>query len=228
MTSVVCQMVRWVDDERVEVQLTDASGTVWSLNDKAAVLGDEWLTRDTELPFDVEVACEVVSADGELVTVSTERPWGVTTVDGHHEFQVTPYQLRHGGVVAREIGFYESADEVRAAMTGGEQPWEQDALRYLEQGHLVVIPLAWATDLLDPDGPGVNERGEWTDGVWFWSGTLVHYLRKYHVALPEEFLAHMAANLWAVPPMTDAEVLAISSLRYPFLAEEEAAPVAEG
>ncbi|MEV6713169.1 hypothetical protein AB0M48_14155 [Lentzea sp. NPDC051208] len=51
-----------------------------------------------------------------------------------------------------------------------------------------MIPLAWATDLLDPDGPGVNERGEWTD----------------------------------------AEVLEISSLRYPFLAEEEAAPVAEG
>ncbi|MEV6713168.1 hypothetical protein AB0M48_14150 [Lentzea sp. NPDC051208] len=41
------------------------------------------------------------------------------------EFQVTPYQLRHGGVVAREIGFHESADEVRAAMAGGEQPWDR-------------------------------------------------------------------------------------------------------
>ncbi|MDX8148280.1 hypothetical protein SK854_39630 [Lentzea sp. BCCO 10_0061] len=228
MLSVVCQAVRWVDDEMVEVRFTDATGATRSFVDRAAVLGDQWLTLDVEFPVDVELACEVVSTDGELVTVSTERPWGVTTVDGHHEFLVTPYQLRHGGAVAREIGFYESADEVRAAVTGDEQPWERDALRYLEQGHLVVIPLSWETDLLDPDGPGVKERGEWTDGVWFWSGALVHYLRKYHVALPEEFLAHMAANRWEVPRMTDEESLAAACLRYPFLAEEQAAPVAEG
>ncbi|MCR3747915.1 hypothetical protein [Lentzea californiensis] len=222
MSRVVCQAVRWVDDEVVEVRLTDAQGTERSAVHEASAFGYPWLVPGAALPLDVELACEVVQADGDLVTVVL--PWG----EGRPEVTVTPYQLRHGGVVAKEIGFYESADEVRAAMAGGEQPWEQDALRYLEQGRLVVLPQAWATDLPDPDGPGVNERGEWTDGVWFWSGTLVHYLRKYHVALPEEFLAHMAANQWVVPPMTDDEVLEFSSLRYPYMAEEEAAPVAEG
>ncbi|WP_394613873.1 hypothetical protein JNUCC0626_28770 [Lentzea sp. JNUCC 0626] len=218
MTRVVCQAVRWVDGA-VEVRLTDARGVERSaVENPAAVDHRGWLSLGVDLPFDIEVACEVMTAEGDLVTVST-------AVCG--EVEVTPYQLRGGGVSAREIGFYESADEVRAAMAGGEQPWAKDALRYLEQGQMVVLPMAWATDLLDPDGPSVNERGEWTDGVWFWGGTLVHYLRKYHVALPEAFLAHMAANGWEVPQMTDEEWLAVACLRYPFLAEDVAAPVAE-
>ncbi|MFD4670932.1 hypothetical protein ACFWNN_14435 [Lentzea sp. NPDC058450] len=219
MTRVVCQAVRWVG-ESVEVRLTDARGVVRSaVEDPAVVDHRGWLSLGIELPFDIEVACDVTASDGDLVAVSTPLPWG--------EVEVTPYQLRGGGVVAREVGFYESADEVRAAMAGTEQPWERDALRYLEQGHLVVMPMSWVPDLLDPDGPSLNERGEWTDGVWFWDGTVVHYLREHHVALPDEFLAHMAANGWEVPQMTDEESLAVACLRHPFLADDVAAPVAE-
>ncbi|MDX3658654.1 hypothetical protein PV646_15215 [Streptomyces sp. ID05-26A] len=215
MTRVVCQAVRWVDG-LVEVRLADARGAVWNAVGEPAVFDHRgWLGLDVELPFDIEVPCEVVAVADDLVTIS--GPLG--------EVVVTPYQLRGGGVVAREAGFYESADEVRAAMTVGEQPWEQDALRYLEQGSMVMVPMAWATDLID--GRSVNERGEWTDGVWFWSGTLVHYLRRYHVVLPDEFLAHMAANGWQVPRMTDDEALAAACLRHPFLADDVAAPVAE-
>ncbi|GLY52563.1 hypothetical protein [Lentzea sp. NBRC 102530] len=89
-----------------------------------------------------------------------------------------------------------------------------------------MIPLSHAPDLLDP-GRRVKERGEWTDGVWVWDGTLVHYLRRYHVALPEEFLAHMAANAWTVPPMSDDDMDELCRLRFPFWDGGVAAPVVE-
>ncbi|MGI5502950.1 hypothetical protein [Lentzea sp. CA-135723] len=217
MTRLRCQAVRWVDDQRVEVRLVDASGVEWTLVDQAPAVG---VHPEDELPCYLEIACEVVAADGDLVTVSTAQPWGV---EARHELLVTPYQLLDGGPAAREVGFYRTADEVRAAMAGGEQPWEQDALRYLEQGEVVLITASPATDLLDPEGPRLRDRGEWTDGVWFWSGTLGHYLRNYHVTLPEEFLAHMRAHHWTVPKVDHSAVVR----RYPFLAEDVAAPVAE-
>jgi len=209
-------MVRWVD-ERVEVQFTDAHGAVWSLIGDIPAAGAPLTSVD-------EVGCEVVGIDGELLTISTSRPDGFATAEGRSEFQVMAYQLRDSPVV-REAGFYNSAAEVRAAMAGGEQHWEQDALRYLEQGLCTVVCASYATDLLDPNGRGVAERGEHTDGVWFWDGTLVHYLRKYHVALPQEFLAHMAANEWTVPPLDDMD--SILARRYPFRMDDVAAPVAE-
>ncbi|SEQ16435.1 hypothetical protein SAMN05216188_102264 [Lentzea xinjiangensis] len=99
MLRVVCQAVRWLDDEfpgTLEVRLTDAHGTVWSLVDKAPVFIDPSLTPEVVLPVDVEVACEVVRVDGESVTVSTARPWGVATADGFDEFRVTLHQLVDG------------------------------------------------------------------------------------------------------------------------------------
>lgn len=207
--------MRWVNDELVEVRFVDAHGSVWRLVDKAAVFGNEWLTPEVELPVEVLEDCEVVGTDGQLVTVTISRPWSGPAGESRAEFQVTPYQLR-GGVVAREVGFFQSAEEIRAAITGGEQPWEQDALRYLKGGCCLVVSASLAEDLLDPGGRGVPERGEWTDGVWIWCGTLVHYLREYHVSLPAEFLDHMAANGWTAPRLSDDEVEAFGRQRYSF------------
>ncbi|GLY52564.1 hypothetical protein [Lentzea sp. NBRC 102530] len=133
MLRVGCQIVRWVDDEFVEVRLTDADGTDWTLVDKAAVVGDEFFKPGDPLPYAIYLACEVVREDGDCVVVSTARPWGVTTADGQGEFRVRRRQLL-GGLVAREAGFYETADDIRAAMSDAPHDWEPDALRYLGPG----------------------------------------------------------------------------------------------
>ncbi|MGW6933408.1 hypothetical protein ACWGE0_25355 [Lentzea sp. NPDC054927] len=125
----------------------------------------------------------------------------------------------------KEAGEFRSADEVRAAMTGGEQPWKQAALSYLEQGRWIVMSMSCPSDLLDPDGPKVDQRQTFTDGVWLWHGMLIHYLRKYDVALPAEFLEHMAAREWVVPELTDDEVEAICDEH--FGPGPQAAPVAQ-
>ena len=41
-----------------------------------------------------------------------------------------------------------------------------------------------------------------TDGTWVWPEGLAHYVRVHGIALPDEFVAHMAAHDFGVPPHT--------------------------
>src|SRR5688572_18856425 len=46
-----------------------------------------------------------------------------------------------------------------------------------------------------------NEMGsvEYHDGFWGWPEGLAHYVESHLIALPDEFLAHVRANNYAVP-----------------------------
>lgn len=95
------RVVRWVDDEPlpgwVEVQVVDVHGVVWSLFDKPPVFGGGDLVRpDSAFPVDVRVDCEVVGRSGDVVRISTLRPWGTGTADGRVEFDVRAGQVRSG------------------------------------------------------------------------------------------------------------------------------------
>ncbi|MGI5182566.1 hypothetical protein ACQEVZ_40555 [Dactylosporangium sp. CA-152071] len=46
-----------------------------------------------------------------------------------------------------------------------------------------------------------------TDGVWVWRRDLAYYLRRYHVALPDEFRDHAARNGYLVPPMEPRRIV---------------------
>ena len=37
-----------------------------------------------------------------------------------------------------------------------------------------------------------------TDGVWLWPAVLIYYVSRYHVRLPENFVAHARSNRWTV------------------------------
>lgn len=102
ITTLRCEAVRWVDDEPqpglVEVVFTDADGHRRSLVDKVTVFDDaDRISPHSPFPVPVDVRCEVISDAGEsgtqVVTISTARPWGLETPDGHSEFRVLPQQL---------------------------------------------------------------------------------------------------------------------------------------
>ena len=45
-----------------------------------------------------------------------------------------------------------------------------------------------------------------TDGEWFWYAGLIHFIEKYNVRVPAEFIAHAARHGWrvnkeALPPV---------------------------
>lgn len=45
-----------------------------------------------------------------------------------------------------------------------------------------------------------------TDGVWAWPSDLPHYVAQHGSALPTEFVAHMQAQGWQCPVLSDAEL----------------------
>jgi len=88
-------------------------------------------------------------------------------------------------------------------------PWEnQDkVLEYLRSG--LVLGVTMGADLTDwfdrpnkanPVIDGRRRGGvtEMTDGVWFWYAGLIHFIDKYNVRLPQDFVDHAAQQHWRV------------------------------
>ena len=71
----------------------------------------------------------------------------------------------------------ESAAEDEAAILG-----------YLARGAVHALSPGPVWDVLDESGP-VGTASLLTDGEWVWPEDLAHYVEKYHVRLPAEFVA---------------------------------------
>jgi len=89
------------------------------------------------------------------------------------------------------------------------QPWEnQDkVLPYLRSGLILGVTMgADLTDWLDPsskanpivDGQRRGGVTEMTDGVWFWYAGLIHFIEKYNLRVPAQFVEHAALHNWRV------------------------------
>ena len=93
-----CEAVRWVSDEPfpgwIEVTFTDVDGHLWRVFDKPPIFGSPAdLDRDSPFPVAVELDCEILAVDGDVVTISTLKPWDVSTEDDRSEFAVFAWQL---------------------------------------------------------------------------------------------------------------------------------------
>jgi hypothetical protein len=85
---------------------------------------------------------------------------------------------------------------------------DQDkVLAYLRSGLILAYPMG--ADLLDwfdrPSraNPLIDDQRlggvtPMTDGVWFWHAGLIHFVERYNVRLPDEFMVHAAAQNWVV------------------------------
>lgn len=79
---------------------------------------------------------------------------------------------------------------------------------YLESGAEIFTAMGADRDVVSGD-EWVPAGSLVTDGKWLWPGELVHYLRRYHVELPEEFLTDVRAAQYAppaLPPGRGAEI----------------------
>jgi hypothetical protein len=57
--------------------------------------------------------------------------------------------------------------------------------------------------VLNPQAPTIIGSPDiMIDGVYAWPGDLPFYVRRYHVRLRDDFVAHMRANGWTVPPLS--------------------------
>jgi hypothetical protein len=109
----------------------------------------------------------------------------------------------------RAVGFYKefggSESEIsqlpslRDCVAEDPQPDEDKILQYLRTGRGYAGRGSYEKDVLDPGARYGLVADLLTDGVYLWRADLAYYVAKYHVRLPEDFLAHARAQNWTVP-----------------------------
>jgi hypothetical protein len=82
----------------VECELVDAHGRHWRFIEKVAVVDSGDLDEKSTYPRPGIFAAEVIQrrrepSGREIVRITTERPWGVESVDGVWEFDVSAETL---------------------------------------------------------------------------------------------------------------------------------------
>ncbi|EJZ17373.1 hypothetical protein NE852_12940 [Rhizobium sp. Pop5] len=74
---------------------------------------------------------------------------------------------------------------------------------YLRSGALFIASPGLSRDVLSDEHPIIGSLALWTDGTFLWPSDLSHYVEKYSVGLPREFIKHMEGNAWTVPAGID-------------------------
>lgn len=101
MTGVKIVIIRFTDPTNpgwVECNLTDAFGKDWKFIEKVPVVSSEYIDATAQCPRPAVIACEIIQrrqeSDGRtILTISTEKPWGVSSTTGKSGFDVLPRQL---------------------------------------------------------------------------------------------------------------------------------------
>lgn len=100
MSEIKIQILRIIDTHQpgfVECQFTDAWGVIHVVIEKIPVVSWENLWTDSEFPTYGAIRCEIIKEyiedEKKFIKVSTEKPDGVETTNGLHEFDMLPHQL---------------------------------------------------------------------------------------------------------------------------------------
>jgi hypothetical protein len=112
----------------------------------------------------------------------------------------------------REFPFGTADDpSMREFMATTPRDNQDRVVEYLRSGHVLAVPMG--ADLPDwfdrPNranpligGRLVGGATPMTDGVWVWPAGLIHFIEKYNVSVPAEFVEHAARSGWRVDGAT--------------------------
>jgi hypothetical protein len=102
MPSLIASISRFVDDEPqpgiVEFVFSDASEQLHFFIEKISVVSNHNLRRTSAYPIACELACEIEAewideAGNLLISLFTERPWGLVSIAGRSKFVVCASQI---------------------------------------------------------------------------------------------------------------------------------------
>lgn len=84
---------------------------------------------------------------------------------------------------------------------------EAEIVAYLRAGHLLAPVMEWSTDCFDqtPFDGGAGSASLLTDGTWLWRQDLAHYVERYHVELPDDFVGAMVDVRFRAPELTASQ-----------------------
>lgn len=115
--------------------------------------------------------------------------------------------------LVKKIGFFfelplqQRIDALRSICGAAPHPDEEKIIGYLESGSVYGAMPGVEEDVLAHPLQIIGPTHIQTDGVWAWPQTLTYYVRRYHIALPEEFVAHMGLSNWKCSTNVDASRL---------------------
>jgi hypothetical protein len=98
--AIQIEIVRFVDDGVpgwVEFHLTDANGRLWTFIEKVPVISQVELDAQSVYPQPGFIACEILAKNADVVTVDTQRPWGIESTDGQTQFDVSAHAVVERG-----------------------------------------------------------------------------------------------------------------------------------
>lgn len=86
--------------------------------------------------------------------------------------------------------------------------FETRIVGYLRTGHMVAAVMEGMTDYFDgtPFDEGSGCSSLLTDGEWLWRQDLAHYVERYHVELPREFVRRVVDAGFQVPYLSSEKL----------------------
>ncbi|WP_285639504.1 hypothetical protein [Lentzea sp. NBRC 102530] len=94
-------------------------------------------------------------------------------------------------------------------MGQGDPEVQERLAAYLERGRNYAVSTSVVVDVLSEERVEIGRLATLTDGTWLWPTDLAHYVRRYNVSVPAEFVAHAAALGWEPPEVTWEQIVAI-------------------
>ncbi|MDX3454236.1 hypothetical protein PV396_20185 [Streptomyces sp. ME02-8801-2C] len=99
---------------------------------------------------------------------------------------------------------------IKDAVNSTGEPDEKNFVTYLRNGTGIWSEMSAGHDVLDPEAPILTGIGSlYTDGDWIWREDLAHYVTKYHVSLPAEFVTHIRALNYRTPDVPETKLIEI-------------------
>ncbi|MFJ2554871.1 MULTISPECIES: hypothetical protein [unclassified Streptomyces] len=111
----------------------------------------------------------------------------------------------------KRIGFYRefesqdpdaSAPSIRDAVRPHALYDESRILEYMSSGVEIFSTMGADRDVISSDEWISGAGSLVTDGTWLWPVELQHYVHRYHVELPEEFLTDVRGSYYTVPAVS--------------------------
>ncbi|WP_432146076.1 hypothetical protein [Streptomyces sp. bgisy084] len=88
-------------------------------------------------------------------------------------------------------------------MDGPPAPDEDRILSYLKGGEEIFSTMGAERDVISQDEWVSGDGSLVTDGEWVWPVDLAHYLSRYRIALPGDFLDHVRKAEYQAPVVPD-------------------------
>ncbi|MEV5831523.1 hypothetical protein AB0L25_38760 [Spirillospora sp. NPDC052242] len=101
---------------------------------------------------------------------------------------------------------------LRAAVRPRGDEHEELLVRYLRAGTTFAVTTSFVLDVLSGSKRPIARLAILTDGQWFWSSDLAHYVERYHVRLDHRFVRRVRAREGDPPALSEAEIKSLTSL----------------